>query len=90
MLNTSLSTAKSTPCSIYDLNKIGTKSGELTLFLAEEESESCLLEKSNLVSNIPQVRDKVASLNIDRELLASGAVHKNLHLFSSFVSQKTN
>ena len=29
--------------------------------------------------SIPQVRDKVASLNIDRELLASWAFHENLH-----------
>ena len=38
-------------------------------------SGSCLPEK--LI--IPQVRDKVASLNIDREFLASWAGHENLH-----------
>ena len=55
-----------------------TTTGELTLHAAVEDAESCLLENGNPVS-VPKARDKVASLNIDRELLASGTVHENLH-----------
>ena len=55
--------------------------GKLTVHTETKKvSESCLLEKL-----VPQVRDQVASLNIDREFLASWAVHENLHFPSCYV-----
>merc|ERR1719188_1068404 len=66
-------------------HKAGLLEGHAVLKRGSAEGESVDSKFNSLLNLRSQVRDKVASLNIDRELLASWAVHENLHFQVRYV-----